>query len=971
MLGVRVNIFIDNSLGEPEQDANSALTELDKGLRSGKVGEQCEAIVRFPRLFEKYPFPILINASLLKLADVFRVGNNFLRMCVLRVCQQSEKHLDKISNVDEFVKRIFSVIHSNDPIARALTLRTLGAVAGIIPERQQVHHSIRSSLDSHDNVEIEAAICAATQFAAQSKTFAISMCNKISNMIQGQSTPASMKLELIPILQYMYHDTHTAAMVRKLATDLLPGYPAEDFVQVILTTLTKLAATTLVDIPSQVELLLEYLHEDSRFQIKSSVLQQLYELAKPGAHLWPPGAVDSIIDMAYTTESPRILRLSLRVIKVLVESPLICAQHQDPDSKLRKLCLNMSLSSRICLAVQAIQILTQILCYGFVENSQVSGTNDVIQALESLILLLTQSEDKNQLELKLTLKCAVRLCEYKLDYCEKFLQLLGSRLGSVDSSFSITICESLGAIGSLQPEALLILIEDILKHLSTLSKVNNPTSKQSLTKVMLCTLIFQSMCGYKWRMDVELAIKEVTNNNNINLWANYRIGRAAMRYGHHKAALSIFEDLTEQVSSEHLHFWLVCLKEICTAESELIQNNPEDCDDEEKTLVDRLSFAVVHYNKAIAALKAATTPSNHLHFQAEYMRIRSEFLQCLIQVIHTCNILCVVPPPAIASTLAQTTRDEFMRHGYLTNQMRKCVKEFQNCSEMYWGLYQTAFDADPSTLENLQILQQMCVLFEQCVENISINTSLSKPEILDFVSKNTRLECKQLIQGCKIATEIAGGICKKDSPQTITHKHANILRTIANVLSNTTLPIPRFFFQILQSTTIKLSVSPQPRVMGEFISIQFGSQLAVKVEGVVQHAQKPGLFRKVDGVVVSISTQLQTNTKNKDSSNVSDTKANLETISTVLQQTVTPHKDFFTAQFLLAFPKGGQYVLSIEASIVDEVGNVWKTGPRSTLTVKVPEEIKNTPISMPGMAGTANVILMPEDNHFIKPGQKK
>ena len=54
-------------------------------------------------------------------------------------------------------------------MARALTLRTLGSVAGIIPERQQVHHSIRRSLDSHDSVEVEAAIYAANQFAAQSK----------------------------------------------------------------------------------------------------------------------------------------------------------------------------------------------------------------------------------------------------------------------------------------------------------------------------------------------------------------------------------------------------------------------------------------------------------------------------------------------------------------------------------------------------------------------------------------------------------------------------------------------------------------------------------------------------------------------------------------------------------------------------------------------------------------------------------
>lgn len=139
------------------------------GLRSTKIGEQCEAIVRYPKIFEKYPFPILINSSFLKLAEFFRMGSNLLRLWVLRVCQQSEKHTEKILNVDEFVKRIFMVMHSNDPIARALTLRTLGAVAGVIPEKQQVHHAIRGALDSHDTVEVEAAIHASVLFAAQSK----------------------------------------------------------------------------------------------------------------------------------------------------------------------------------------------------------------------------------------------------------------------------------------------------------------------------------------------------------------------------------------------------------------------------------------------------------------------------------------------------------------------------------------------------------------------------------------------------------------------------------------------------------------------------------------------------------------------------------------------------------------------------------------------------------------------------------
>ena len=68
---------------------------------------------------------------------------------------------DKITNVDEFLRRIFAVIHSNDPVARALTLRTLGLIASIVPEKKQIHHTIRNALDSHESVELAAAIFAA------------------------------------------------------------------------------------------------------------------------------------------------------------------------------------------------------------------------------------------------------------------------------------------------------------------------------------------------------------------------------------------------------------------------------------------------------------------------------------------------------------------------------------------------------------------------------------------------------------------------------------------------------------------------------------------------------------------------------------------------------------------------------------------------------------------------------------------
>lgn len=99
---------------------------------------------------------------------------------------------------------------------------------------------------------------------------------------------------------------------------------------------------------------------------------------------------------------------------------------------------------------------------------------------------------------------------------------------------------------------------------------------------------------------------------------------------------------------------------------------------------------------------------------------------------------------------------------------------------------------------------------------------------------------------------------------TLLFQHIDFLNKLVDILVNTSLPIPRYFFQTLQCTSLKLAISPQPRVMGEFISVQSGSQLAVKVEGVIQHGSHPGLFRRVEGVLVTVSSQLQANSKNKE-----------------------------------------------------------------------------------------------------------
>ena len=385
------------STPESGNDANAALAELDQNLRCGRLGDQAEAIVRFPRLFAKYPFPILINSALLKLADVFRQGCNFLKLCVLCVVRQSERHLDKITNVDEFVKRVFAVIHSNDPIARALTLRTLGAVAPIIPERKQVHHNIRQALDSQDSIEIRAAIYAASRFAARSKNFAVNMCEKISAMIKGYSTPPEMKLRLIPMFQHMHHDAITAQMVRQTCIQMLPGYPSEEFVLVTLRTLTRLSAHTLVDVPDQVELLLKYLVEDPRKAVMRQTLADLRFLCtEERAHLWSSLNISSLLSFAEKStehEGNEAIIGALSILCDLVRNTSISKlEPLDLNSPIIKLAQQCCYSSQIRVAGRATQLMTLLATNCLKDAYVIDGldiASEAVMAIEALFLLIS------------------------------------------------------------------------------------------------------------------------------------------------------------------------------------------------------------------------------------------------------------------------------------------------------------------------------------------------------------------------------------------------------------------------------------------------------------------------------------------------------------------------------------------------------------------------------------------------------
>ncbi|XP_058131155.1 integrator complex subunit 7 isoform X2 [Dasypus novemcinctus] len=885
------SFLADAGYGEQELDANSALMELDKGLRSGKLGEQCEAVVRFPRLFQKYPFPILINSAFLKLADVFRVGNNFLRLCVLKVTQQSEKHLEKILNVDEFVKRIFSVIHSNDPVARAITLRMLGSLASIIPERKNAHHSIRQSLDSHDNVEVEAAVFAAANFSAQSKDFAVGICNKISEMIQGLATPVDLKLKLIPILQHMHHDAILASSARQLLQQLVTAYPSTKMVIVSLHTFTLLAASSLVDTPKQA--------------LCECALQTPYDSLKLG-----------ILSVLSTLSGTIAIKHYFNVAPGNV-----CSSPRSSD--LVRLAQECCYHSNRGIAAHGVRVLTNITV-SCQEKDLLALEQDAVFGLESLLVLCSQDNSPGaQATLKIALNCMVKLAKGRPHLSQSVVETLLTQVHSAQDAARILMCHCLAAIAMQLP----VLGDGMLGDLMELYKVigRSATDKQQELLVSLATVIFvasQKALSAEVKAVIKQQLESVSNG-----WTVYRIARQASRMGNHDMARELYQSLLTQVASEHFYFWLNSLKEFSQAEQCLTGLQEENYSSALSCIAESLKF----YHKGIASLTAASTPLNPLSFQCEFVKLRIDLLQAFSQLICTCNSLKTSPPPAIATTIAMTLGNDLQRCGRISNQMKQSMEEFRGLASRYGDLYQASFDADSATLRNVELQQQSCLLISHTIEALILD-----PESASFqeygstgaAHGDSEYERRMMSVYNHVLEEVES-LNRKYTP--VSYMHTACLCNAIIALLKVPLSFQRYFFQKLQSTSIKLALSPSPRNPAEPIAVQNNQQLALKVEGVVQHGSKPGLFRKIQSVCLNVSSTLQ-------SKSGQDYKIPIDNMTNEMEQRVEPHNDYFSTQFLLNFAILGTHNITVESSVKDANGIVWKTGPRTTIFVKSLED---------------------------------
>lgn len=497
------------------------------------------------------------------------------------------------------------------------------------------------------------------------------------------------------------------------------------------------------------------------------------------------------------------------------------------------------------------------------------------------------------------------------------------------------------------------LLPQLLRKMEAMCEVGCEKPNSHFIEI-LSAVCLQAMLGHFMPQRV-IDIFEKVFKATKNHWMRYRIARSASRYGHHFLAAQIYQHLCGVVSEEKYYFYLTAMFQISQAECILLYgtNFEELCRDyvvfepvnvePKMSIGEKLDKAINLYWKALSNLKATSTGTHSLSFQTDFVKLRAQFLEALHSIVIVRNTQCITPPPAIAQTLAQNSRDHLQKFGHVTNQLRKTVKTLKVCEETYQKLYKSAFDADPGTLEHLEIMQHMCSVLGHSVETICF-VAPSEPPAVPIKASNP--ETRFFLNNCiKISKELKNLPTDPASAESITNKHTDVILAQIDIATRAAMCFPRFFFQTMQNTSIKLSLTPQSRNAGEPFVVQPGSNLVVKVEGVVQSNTKSRQksYRQIDSVQLTLVSQLVT-------PRPPDLKSANDTI--VMNQTVKPHRDFLTGSFLLPFNNvqvnymgnqvslGGQWQVSLETCVIDTNGVLWNTGPKSSLVVRVPEDQK-------------------------------
>ncbi|KAF6026077.1 hypothetical protein EB796_015613 [Bugula neritina] len=446
---------------------------------------------------------------------------------------------------------------------------------------------------------------------------------------------------------------------------------------------------------------------------------------------------------------------------------------------------------------------------------------------------------------------------------------------------------------------------------------------------MLCSVILHtSMSEVSMGESTLSTLYQVCQNQDY--WCMFRVARQALRYGQYQLALRLLETLNHQVTSNGAIYFISCLKWFVSSQISL--QSPSD--ESGELSISELDSAILSLTKAIRSIEAASKFSSQFNFHSTYLNLLLSDLETHRRAQCVCNMYWSCPPPAIGKIEGARTGDDLIRYGRLTEELRKCSADFHLLYSRYSSLQETLLDADTETHRHVKMLMERIFLMTQLVDSLLSGEKQFSDSITQEADENSAFLNS-------IKREWPNVTSFSDSHEVvISLQQIRALKAASyRLLTEQRLPLPRYFFQKLQTTTATINVRPHQKP-GESVLMHAQSYLTLTVEGIISYSSSDHQ-KKVKKVSVELQSRVQQS--GSASHGAADVlgKESPKT-ETNLQNTVKVVNEYFCTDFLLAFPLPGIHSVKIACKVIDCNDIHWDIGCTADITVKSYKEKKHS-----------------------------
>ncbi|KAG0000625.1 Integrator complex subunit 7 [Entomortierella chlamydospora] len=753
------------------------LVELETEYRTQRSPDQLYAIASFPHLFDEFPYPVIINAGILKLADYFRQSNNIQRHAILQVFKKSQPHLKKVINVEETYKRISPMLQSNDPLARAITLRVLGGMATIVSDRIDVYHNVIHSLDSSEAMEVSAAVYAADMICAQSQRFCAIISGKLAFMVRDTlKTPLPLRRRLIRIFGHMFEDITLARLARKTCMDILELNQDVEYTVAILRTLTKLASHSLVDVNQQVDLLLQRAKASSNSEpgIRRVSLTCLGSLAQKNIE-FKREQMQAIFDIALESEDEKttlkamvtlhkIFRLTNAMTSIsLLESGIetmrgyiqVCIQILERSfSILPSTASPLSSASSVSklVVLECYAVLAVILPY--YRQLEAAGLTNVAdstfreaigkttESMEQFLLGIFSRGGKlhrdDAAQSRMVLSSLVSLT---LEGGSGIDALLSTLLGWINTykDSSTMLAKALLHITRLQPRKLQPFQDAVMSCLENYVEAPNTQTFIIVYRALLEFSALHHSPGSATTSSFESRVTallekfgriDMLERYTRNHWDLYQIARYSLQTGWSSLALVALRNQEKVVSSVSSSLWLTTVRIVAQIESSLQTVTGGQKDSGQLNLCSQKQM----YTKVISYLEELEAHQVNRTFHLQYSELRRQYLDACQSAVGILQLL--------STSLDINREQQRSQHAWHTADeiaLYRCADKFNELAHQYTllrtvvsssfassGSDSLSAKTDQHSDGAIEVLQTMCLIIAYAIQRVA--------KILDYAS---------------------------------------------------------------------------------------------------------------------------------------------------------------------------------------------------------------------------------------------